>query len=92
MPNRLRKCERLLLNDNQLHGRLPSTLMDLTACRELDLSNNNFKGRLPLAIGSLHRSLTYVDVSQNEWNDEEKEELLNFLTPRLYAAVPNVIV
>jgi hypothetical protein len=40
MPSRLRKCERLLLNDNQLGGRLPSTLMDLVSCRELNISNN----------------------------------------------------
>jgi len=52
----------------------------------------SFKGRLPLGIGSLHRTLTYVDVSNNEWSEEERSELLEFLTGRLHGAVPNIIV
>jgi len=59
---------------------------------ELDLSHNRFCGRLPLAIGCLKPSLTYMDISHNDYTPAEVVELREFLTCRLTAAAPNIFV
>jgi len=92
LPNRLRKCERFILCHNFLRGKLPSTLMDLTSCTEVDLSFNRFNGRLPLSLAVLKSTLTYVDVSNNDWGDDERDELHEFLEGKLHRAAPNIYV
>mmetsp|Transcript_66234 Transcript_66234/g.149527 ORF Transcript_66234/g.149527 Transcript_66234/m.149527 type:complete len:155 (+) Transcript_66234:319-783(+) len=92
VPSRLKQLQRLNLSYNQLRGRLPTTLMDLTACTELDLSNNFFNGRIPIGIAALKRTLTHCDISENNWTEEERAELGEFLHARLAAAAPNVFV
>ena len=63
-----------------------------TYVSELDLSHNRFCGRLPLAIGCLKPSLTYMDISHNDYTPAEVAELREFLTCRLTAAAPNIFV
>ncbi|GLJ42221.1 hypothetical protein SUGI_0874040 [Cryptomeria japonica] len=50
---------------NQLSGKIPATISELSFARDLDLSNNQLCGPIPDTISKLS-SLTYMDLSKNQ--------------------------
>ncbi|KAG8363629.1 hypothetical protein BUALT_Bualt19G0042300 [Buddleja alternifolia] len=57
----------LRLSNNQLHGRLPDWLGELTSLEELSLAFNFFEGTLPSSLGSL-QNLTDLSLAGNRLN------------------------
>ncbi|PKU80532.1 probable LRR receptor-like serine/threonine-protein kinase At1g51810 [Dendrobium catenatum] len=47
---RLKRLERLHLQDNHFDGNIPSSLVNLTSLRELFLENNNLTGQIPSSL------------------------------------------
>lgn len=58
------KLQKLELQDNELTGKMPSSVSSWTELTELNLARNRFTGEIPAALGSLP-ALTYLDLSGN---------------------------
>ena len=54
----------LNLSRNQLEGRIPATLSEVSTLEQLDLANNNLSGPIPHELSKLH-DLSILDVSSN---------------------------
>ncbi|NMH85961.1 leucine-rich repeat domain-containing protein [Flavivirga algicola] len=67
---------RLILNNNQLSGTIPSQLEDLTNLIELNLSNNQLFGSIPSEIGGL-LNLTHLYLFDNQLSGIIPNELGN---------------
>ncbi|XP_021844278.2 receptor-like protein EIX2 isoform X1 [Spinacia oleracea] len=52
---------KLVLNSNNLEGKIPSFIQNLTSLEYLDLSLNNFGTQIPLWLGE-HKSLVHLDL------------------------------
>lgn len=57
--------KRLYLEDNLIHGQIPSSLGQLSSLRELYLSNNHLTGTIPIDIGALS-NFVELDLSNNQ--------------------------
>ena len=66
----------LTLTDNQLDGRLPPTLNQLSNLKEMDLSNNSIFGALPASITQLSE-LTVLNLSKNIMKSPLSEKIMN---------------
>ncbi|XP_050369043.1 receptor-like protein 6 [Argentina anserina] len=55
------------MSNNQLTGRLPSTICNLTSVKVIDLSNNSLSGRIPECIGNLSPKLSVLDLHMNQF-------------------------
>ncbi|KAM6570707.1 hypothetical protein CsatB_018692 [Cannabis sativa] len=55
------------LSDNMLHGKLPTSIGNMTSLTYLDLSENNVQGGIPGSIGKLC-NLNWLDMSYNKLN------------------------
>ncbi|KAF7824587.1 receptor-like protein EIX2 [Senna tora] len=62
---RWKKIQTLHLSFNKLHGKLPSSLGNITSLTHLDLSYNAVEGGIPSSIGKLC-NLTYFDLGGNK--------------------------
>ncbi|XP_021834833.1 MDIS1-interacting receptor like kinase 2-like [Prunus avium] len=62
---RLTSLERLMLNGNQLSGRIPSEFGSLTNLDYLDLSTNKFSDSIPSILGDLLK-LYHLNLSNNK--------------------------
>ncbi|KAL5543480.1 hypothetical protein UlMin_007264 [Ulmus minor] len=58
------KIQVLSLSNNKLHGKLPSSIGNMTFLSDLDLSSNHVEGGIPSSIGKLC-NLTSFDMSFN---------------------------
>ncbi|KAL5543330.1 hypothetical protein UlMin_007114 [Ulmus minor] len=58
------KIRVLSLSENKLHGKLPSSIGNMTFLSDLDLSSNHVEGGIPSSLGKLC-NLTSFDVSSN---------------------------
>ena len=54
-----------LLPGNNITGKIPSTLGNMTKLRHLNLARNRFSGKIPKSVGSI-RKLQVVDFSGNQ--------------------------
>ncbi|KAL5543338.1 hypothetical protein UlMin_007122 [Ulmus minor] len=58
------KIQVLILSQNKLHGKLPSSIGNMTFLSDLDLSSNHVEGGIPSSIGKLC-NLTSFHMSSN---------------------------
>ena len=68
----------MALNDNQLHGTVPSRLAKLKGLTHLDVSGNNLEGVLPTEIGTM-TLLEYLYVGNNPYVDNRTNVIPTFL-------------
>ncbi|GKE44240.1 probable leucine-rich repeat receptor-like protein kinase [Tanacetum coccineum] len=73
-----RTLEALRLDRNALEGEVPLTLNRLTSLSELYLSYNKLSGALPDLSGK--SSLTYVDLSNNSFQESDPPPWFSTLT------------
>ncbi|XVF17450.1 hypothetical protein REPUB_Repub10bG0123000 [Reevesia pubescens] len=66
--------QKLDLQDNELTGKIPSSVNSWTELTELNLARNRFTGEIPAALGSLP-ALTYLDLSSNLLSGKIPEDL-----------------
>ncbi|KAK3422979.1 hypothetical protein EUGRSUZ_G03336 [Eucalyptus grandis] len=59
-----KRIEVMDLSDNKIHGRLPTSIGNMTTLSNFDLSDNLVRGGIPSSIGSLY-SLVNFDLSNN---------------------------
>lgn len=69
------RIEALDLASNRIHGRIPSSVGNMTSLTDFSFSANNVEGGIPPTIGSLC-SLVRFDLSSNNLTDSLPESLL----------------
>ena len=82
----LRVLEKLRLHQNCLRGIIPMTMGNLMQLEECTLNTNAFCKRPPLFFVSLRSTLRVLDLSGNDYTQEEIDEMEAFLVPRLTGA------
>ncbi len=65
---------RVILNDNNLTGEIPTEIGDLTFLKELDLFENNLSGEIPSTIGNLYY-LEWLNCRNNNLSGQIPHEL-----------------
>ncbi|KAL7591899.1 hypothetical protein Lser_V15G34949 [Lactuca serriola] len=54
--------------NNNLTGEIPPMICEMKSLQMLDLFSNNLSGTLPLCLGSLSNSLSFLDLSRNNFH------------------------
>ncbi|KAL9225758.1 hypothetical protein vseg_001646 [Gypsophila vaccaria] len=65
---RMHDLEYLSLGQNKLHGTLPVSLFNLSFLHDLVLWGNKLSGQLPPHVGTSVSSLTWLDLSENNFS------------------------
>lgn len=68
------RMEVLILAENKIHGKLPSSMGNMSSLAYFDLYENNVEGGIPSSIGSLCK-LTFFRLSGNNLNGTLPESL-----------------
>ncbi|MBA0771125.1 hypothetical protein Gotri_019643, partial [Gossypium trilobum] len=61
------------VSDNNLIGKIPSSICNLTSLTGLDLSKNNLDGTIPECLGNLSSSLLEIDLGNNNFHGQIPE-------------------
>ncbi|XP_049371481.1 receptor-like protein 36 [Solanum verrucosum] len=83
----------LYLSGNNLYGRIPQEVGNLSHLTTLDLSGNNLRGEIPISIINL-QFITYIDLSDNSLSGQlppfqmESLQFLNLGTNKLNGSLP----
>ncbi|XP_022717767.1 receptor-like protein 12 [Durio zibethinus] len=64
-PSSLREC---LMSKNQLTGKIPPSICNMTSLEILDLSTNNLSGIIPACLGNLRFSISTINLQKNNFH------------------------